>query len=286
MNAAKYLTAVAVAACIAVSFIGCSGSSGGSRITTTKPPSCSSISDIAATGALDPHAAKASDVYDFTLHCDSGTFKVGGSYAFDTGVAFDVIEELDGRMRVSNTFGDCGSDPWLSGQLCKRRPGSDRLVGDRSLVADLHLDSTQFPVSAALLTPELRVDLKKALDGFLADAAAKDPCSPANLAVVIQNPWEGQLYRASVPVVVRRVNESCDRDAQKFDLQWQWLPPVGDSQAGWQDRDVIATLDRTGSRISPTDLAMGTWRVRARLSGHPQAPWSDWVSFAVARPAQ
>jgi hypothetical protein len=268
----------------------CSGRSASPRNTAAAPPSCTSLADVTALGAVDPHDPHASNNYNFTVQCDIGRFRIEGSYATSTGVALDVIHELDGRQRVASTIADCGSDPWLSGTRCKKRPGSDRIVVDRSLIADFHLDSTQYPVSAALLTPDLRAELKKALDAFRVQAAAKDPCSQANLAAVIQNPREGQLFRDSVPVVVRRDNETCDRDARKFDLQWQWLPPVGDSKVGWQDRDVLATLDLaalpTGARISAGKLGIGTWRVRARLSGHPEAAWSEWVSFGVAPQAQ
>jgi hypothetical protein len=185
----------------------------------------------------------------------------------------------------------CDGDPWLSaGVACTQIDA----VG--VMPAGYDQSNGTLPVSAEYLDVHNRATIAQML---WEDFARKNqnPCTfnQSSLAARIVAPLANHTYTypadAQIPLNVQRTQNCSDGIAPVFDLQWQ----LQDYQSGtFSDKPVLAqfsgTANPSGTTVAFTTFVnyqtvqiFNTWRVRARLSGQPNAPWSDWSVFNLAQ---
>ncbi|HLZ69384.1 MAG TPA: hypothetical protein VKV26_05670 [Dehalococcoidia bacterium] len=209
----------------------------------------------------------------------------------------EAREEIRGTGLNVRSEWSCDLDPWVAPDAhCTRQS----FEGVYPPVAKRIIDASQAaPVSAGYLTGDARQNVLLRLIADYKDKAAlfPNPCfGDAEYTSLVLLPSEGQQITSpsSVPLNVKRgAADGCtaalDGVDPVFDVEWEYAdasgtytiaPPI---VASFDARVSTHAIQIPFAAFAPytTPQAVGTWRVRARLSLQPNAVWSDWVNFTL-----
>ena len=250
--------------------------------------------------------------YSYDFSCDRNGYdgQVQGSTDLKSGQTKESVTRGAASMLSS---GICAQDPWTattSEGICHDMLISVNTTGDvPPLPYDQAGNLSNMP-GAFYLAPEHRDQLRAALDTAVADMKAKNnrpqlgdqlplPSGATQAAIVcgavslefagkVVEPAANQqiTYPAAVTINVQRAVTPCP-GGTNFDLQWQYL-----DGATWTDVDILPSIDSAvdaARRAIPQETfwpyenstTSDRFRVRARLHGNANAPWTDWTEFTL-----